>query len=73
MTRPSKASPASSGDARFRVGQLSPFHSDVCRCRIGARTHHAFEDALEIAKEDRGYFLDTELQADDLIEVGRRI
>ena len=31
--------------------------------------HHAFEDALEIAKEDRGYFLDTELEANDLIEL----
>jgi pyruvate, orthophosphate dikinase len=28
--------------------------------------HGAFEEALEIAKEDRGYYLDTELSADDL-------
>ena len=28
--------------------------------------HDAFEEALEIAKEDRGLFLDTELTADDL-------
>ena len=27
--------------------------------------HGAFEEALEIAKEDKGYFLDTEMQADD--------
>jgi hypothetical protein len=28
--------------------------------------HGAFEEALEIAKEDRGFYLDTELSADDL-------
>ena len=28
--------------------------------------HGAFEEALEIAKEDNGYYLDTELTADDL-------
>jgi pyruvate, orthophosphate dikinase len=57
---------ASSGDARFAWDSYRRFiqmYADV----VLELNHHAFEDALEIAKEDRGYFLDTELQADDLI------
>jgi pyruvate, orthophosphate dikinase len=59
---------ASSGDARFAWDSYRRFiqmYADV----VLELNHHAFEDALEIAKEDRGYFLDTELQADDLIEL----
>jgi pyruvate,orthophosphate dikinase len=36
-------------------------YSDV----VLALDHHDFEEALEVAKEDRGYYLDTEMQADD--------
>ncbi|CAN5328674.1 pyruvate, phosphate dikinase [soil metagenome] len=56
---------ATSGDARFawdsyrRVIQM---YSDV----VLELDHGAFEEALEIAKEDNGYFLDTDLTADDL-------
>ena len=31
--------------------------------------HHHFEEILELAKEDRGYMLDTELSADDWAKV----
>jgi pyruvate,orthophosphate dikinase len=57
---------ASSGDARFAWDSYRRFIQMYADVVLGLN-HHAFEDALEIAKEDRGYFLDTELQADDLI------
>ena len=53
------------GDARFAWDSYRRFiqmYSDV----VLELDHDAFEEALEIAKEDRGYFLDTELTADDL-------
>jgi pyruvate,orthophosphate dikinase len=56
---------ASSGDARFAWDSYRRFIQMYADVVLGL-DHHAFEDALEIAKEDRGYFLDTELQADDL-------
>ena len=59
---------ASSGDARFAWDSYRRFIQMYADVVLGL-DHHAFEDALEIAKEDRGYFLDTELQADDLIEL----
>jgi pyruvate,orthophosphate dikinase len=59
---------ASSGDARFAWDSYRRFIQMYADVVLGLN-HHAFEDALEIAKEDRGYFLDTELQADDLIEL----
>jgi pyruvate,orthophosphate dikinase len=56
---------AASGDARFAWDSYRRFiqmYADV----VMGLDHAAFEEALEIAKEDRGYFLDTELGADDL-------
>jgi len=56
---------ATSGDARFAWDSYRRFiqmYADV----VMALDHDAFEEALEVAKEDRGYFLDTELTADDL-------
>lgn len=57
---------ASSGDARFAWDSYRRFIQMYADVVLGL-DHHAFEDALEIAKEDRGYFLDTELLADDLV------
>ena len=51
-------------DARFAWDSYRRFiqmYSDV----VLALDHGAFEEALEIAKEDRGYTLDTEMSADD--------
>ena len=56
---------ATSGDARFAWDSYRRFiqmYADV----VLELDHAAFEDALEIAKEDNGYFLDTDLTADDL-------
>jgi pyruvate, orthophosphate dikinase len=56
---------ASSGDARFAWDSYRRFiqmYADV----VLELDHGVFEEALEIAKEDQGYFLDTELSADDL-------
>ncbi len=56
---------ATSGDARFAWDSYRRFiqmYADV----VLELDHAAFEDALEIAKEDNGYFLDTELTASDL-------
>ena len=53
-----------SGDARFAWDSYRRFiqmYSDV----VMGLDHHLFEEALEIAKEDNGYFLDTEMTADD--------
>ena len=53
-----------SGDARFAWDSYRRFiqmYSDV----VMGLDHHLFEEALEIAKEDRGYFLDTEMTAED--------
>ncbi len=55
---------ASSGDARFAWDSYRRFiqmYSDV----VLELDHGSFEEALEIAKEDRGYFLDTEMLAED--------
>jgi pyruvate,orthophosphate dikinase len=54
-----------SGDARFAWDSYRRFiqmYADV----VLELDHGRFEEALEIAKEDRGYFLDTDLTADDL-------
>ena len=56
---------ATSGDDRFAWDSYRRFiqmYADV----VLELDHDAFEEALEIAKEDRGYFLDTELSAEDL-------
>jgi pyruvate,orthophosphate dikinase len=53
-----------SGDARFAWDSYRRFiqmYSDV----VLELDHGRFEEALEIAKEDRGYTLDTELSAED--------
>jgi len=55
----------SSGDDRFAWDSYRRFiqmYADV----VLQLDHGAFEEALEIAKEDKGYFLDTELEVDDL-------
>ncbi|RJY08506.1 pyruvate, phosphate dikinase [Aurantiacibacter aquimixticola] len=56
---------ANSGHKRFAWDSYRRFiqmYSDVV---LGVE-HGLFEEALEIAKEDRGYFSDTELEAKDL-------
>ncbi|OYY72486.1 pyruvate, phosphate dikinase [Sphingomonas sp. 28-63-12] len=53
-----------SGDARFAWDSYRRFiqmYSDV----VLELDHDGFEEALEIAKEDNGYFLDTEMTAAD--------
>jgi pyruvate,orthophosphate dikinase len=55
---------AVSGDARFAWDSYRRFiqmYSDV----VLGLDHGAFEEALDIAKEDKGVALDTELEADD--------
>ncbi|WP_225207138.1 pyruvate, phosphate dikinase [Novosphingobium huizhouense] len=54
---------AGSGDARFAWDSYRRFiqmYSDV----VLGLDHHRFEDALEIAKEDNGFFNDVEMQAE---------
>jgi pyruvate, orthophosphate dikinase len=56
---------AVSGDARFAWDSYRRFiqmYADV----VLELDHGRFEEALEIAKEDQGYFLDTDLSAEDL-------
>jgi len=56
---------ASSGDARFAWDSYRRFiqmYADV----VLELDHGSFEEALEIAKEDKGFYLDTELSAEDL-------
>ncbi|RHW17334.1 pyruvate, phosphate dikinase [Sphingomonas gilva] len=56
---------AASGDARFAWDSYRRFiqmYADV----VLELDHGAFEEALEIAKEDKGYTLDTELTSEDL-------
>src|SRR5690606_26912626 len=55
---------SASGDARFAWDSYRRFiqmYSDV----VLELDHGAFEEALEIAKEDQGYTLDTEMTAED--------
>ena len=55
---------ATSGDDRFAWDSYRRFiqmYSDV----VLELDHASFEEALEIAKEDRGYYLDTEMTAAD--------
>ncbi|MES2700021.1 MAG: pyruvate, phosphate dikinase, partial [Pseudomonadota bacterium] len=59
---------AVSGDERFAWDSYRRFiqmYSDV----VLGLDHGLFEDALEIAKEDRGYLSDTEMMADDWQEL----
>jgi pyruvate,orthophosphate dikinase len=55
---------ATSGDERFAWDSYRRFiqmYSDV----VLGLDHGLFEEALEIAKEDKGFYADTELEADD--------
>ncbi len=55
---------ATSGDARFAWDSYRRFiqmYSDV----VLGLNHHLFEDALEIIKEDNGFFTDIEMQYDN--------
>ena len=55
---------AGSGDARFAWDSYRRFiqmYSDV----VLGLDHHRFEDALEIAKEDNGFYNDVEMGAED--------
>ncbi len=62
---------AVSGDARFAWDSYRRFiqmYSDV----VLGLDHGAFEEALEMAKEDRGVHLDTELEVEDWQRLTRR-
>lgn len=56
---------ATSGDDRFAWDSYRRFIQMYADVVLGL-DHGRFEDALEIAKEDRGFTLDTELSAGDL-------
>ena len=59
---------SASGDERFAWDSYRRFvqmYSDV----VLGIDHGHFEEALDIAKEDRGYFADTEMTADDWREI----
>jgi pyruvate,orthophosphate dikinase len=56
---------AASGNPRFAWDSYRRFIQMYADVVLGL-DHYAFEDALEILKEDRGVSLDTELTADDL-------
>jgi pyruvate,orthophosphate dikinase len=55
---------ATSGDARFAWDSYRRFIQMYADVVLGL-DHHKFEDALEIAKEDKGYFTDIEMMAED--------
>src|SRR4051812_6150734 len=55
---------AGSGDARFAWDSYRRFLHMYANVVLGLR-HDLFEEALEIAKEDKGVHLDTELEAED--------
>jgi pyruvate,orthophosphate dikinase len=59
---------AASGDARFAWDSYRRFIQMYADVVLGL-DHDAFEEALEVAKEDRGFTLDTELSAADLQEL----
>ncbi|MGC6547504.1 pyruvate, phosphate dikinase, partial [Escherichia coli] len=56
---------ATSGDDRFAWDSYRRFIQMYADVVLGL-DHGRFEEALEIAKEDRGFTLDTELSAGDL-------
>jgi pyruvate,orthophosphate dikinase len=60
-----------SGDPRFAWDSYRRFIQMYADVVMGV-DHGLFEEALEIAKEDRGVHLDTELTVDDLQELARR-
>jgi pyruvate, orthophosphate dikinase len=62
---------AASGDARFAWDSYRRFIQMYADVVLGL-DHGAFEEALEIAKEDKGVHLDTELEAADWERLTRR-
>ncbi|APG61623.1 pyruvate, phosphate dikinase [Sphingorhabdus lutea] len=66
---------ATSGDARFAWDSYRRFIQMYCDVVLGL-DHGLFEEALEIAKEDSGYFNDTDMQVDDwkkLVSIFKKI
>ena len=62
---------AKSGDRRFAYDSYRRFitmYSDV----VLGFEHHHFEDILDTFKDSKGYSLDTDLEADDWVELVRR-
>ncbi|NJC32849.1 pyruvate,orthophosphate dikinase [Sphingomonas jejuensis] len=59
---------ATSGDERFAWDSYRRFVQMYADVVLGL-DHDRFEEALEEAKEDRGYFLDTDMGADDWRQV----
>lgn len=60
-----------SGDRRFAYDSYRRFitmYSDV----VTGFEHHHFEDILDTYKDSKGYTLDTDLDADDWVEIVRR-
>ena len=55
---------ATSGDARFAWDSYRRFIQMYGDVVLGI-DHHRFEDALEIAKEDKGFYSDVEMAAED--------
>ncbi|RED15258.1 pyruvate, phosphate dikinase [Parasphingopyxis lamellibrachiae] len=53
-----------SGDPRFAWDSYRRFIQMYCDVVLGL-DHDAFEEALEIAKEDKGIYLDTEMESED--------
>jgi pyruvate, orthophosphate dikinase len=53
-----------SGDARFAWDSYRRFIQMYADVVLGL-DHHLFEDALEIAKEDKGFYSDTEMECED--------
>ena len=53
-----------SGDRRFALDSYRRFITMYANVVMGMH-HHTFEDILETFKEDEGYFLDTEITADN--------
>ncbi|HWT11811.1 MAG TPA: pyruvate, phosphate dikinase [Allosphingosinicella sp.] len=62
---------ATSGDARFAWDSYRRFIQMYANVVLGL-AHDVFEEALEIAKEDKGVYLDTELAAADWQRLTRR-
>src|SRR5687768_9695001 len=62
---------AVSGDARFAWDSYRRFIQMYADVVLGL-DHGRFEEALEIAKEDKGVHLDTELEAGDWVKLVRR-
>ena len=56
------------GDRRFAYDSYRRFIQMFGDVVLGV-DHHHFEEILELAKEDRGYLLDTELTAEDWLKV----